>query len=152
MTEEYEFYNPECNLNNYMGDFYNTVFAGGMLEGFTSKKKDLTPEMLFNAELWRSYNILDLYIDENDFNNIKNNLKKFKFLLAKNPVLILISYITIKSSKINNISIGSTIKKIMNDKIISLLIKENNISQYDILRYCRYYQKFIPNLLINIQV
>jgi hypothetical protein len=149
--DNYEYFNNENYMNYGRGDYieYN---IGGIVEGVDIRKKDITPEMIFDGELWGTYNVLDNYITEADYKNIKSSITKFKQYLSKNPSLIIIAFITLKKSKLGGLKLGETIsKKIQTDKLISILMKENGINALDILRYCRYIRKWIPILEKNIQ-
>lgn len=110
--------------------------------------RNLSPDTLFLIDLTKSYDFLDNFISRKEFDEIKNNLDKFNFKNFKNPSLILISFIAMKQSLSNKQQLldPSTFKSIYNNQNILPLIKENNISQYDILRYARFIQLFIPEL------
>lgn len=116
--------------NNYIGGFYGEdrdIFG----------KKTISPEISFQIYLKKSFNFLDNFINEQEFNLIKLSLEKYNHKLFKNPSLILISFIVVKLSKKSDIE-PQKLRFVYSNPDISSLIKENNISLYDILRYCRF--------------
>lgn len=116
------------NKNNYLGGYYDKQ---------QNNYKNITPEISFQIDLLNAYNFLESFIDESEFNMIKNSLDNFNHKLFKNPALILISYLVLKSSKSFSLE-PQKIKLVYTNQDIIPLLKINNISMYDIIRYCRY--------------
>lgn len=112
-------------------------------------KTRLSPEDSFRYDLFSSYNFLSEYITESEFNLLVENIYKFNHKLQKNPSLILIALIVVKRSRKKPIE-PNVIRSVYSDEMVSALIKENSISQYDILRYSRFFilhmDSFVKNL------
>lgn len=123
-----------------------TGYLGGYLDGeINLQRKNITPEIAFQIDLNKSYNYLENYISQNEFDRIRDALNKFNQRLFKNPALILLSFIIVKQSKKNSIE-AQRLRQLYSNPDVVPLIKENNISIYDILRYCRYYILHIPEI------
>lgn len=125
--------------NNDYGGVDKNTYLGGYYEDEKQKnsKKNITPEISFQIDLLNAYDFLDSFIDESEFNLIKNSLDNFNHKLFKNPALILISFIVLKSSKTFSLE-PQKIKAVYTNPNIIPILKINNISMYDIIRYCRY--------------
>lgn len=133
------------NFDNYEYNDGNG-YLGGYLDGeINLQRKNITPEIAFQIDLNKSYNFLENYISQNEFDRIRDVLHKFNQRLFKNPALILLSFIVVKQSKKNSID-AQRLRQLYSKPDVVPLIKENNISIYDILRYCRYYILHIPEI------
>lgn len=138
----------EINKMDFDNYEYNdgTGYLGGYLDGeINLQRKNITPEIAFQIDLNKSYNYLENYISQNEFDRIRDALNKFNQRLFKNPALILLSFIIVKQSKKNSIE-AQRLRQLYSNPDVVPLIKENNISIYDILRYCRYYILHIPEI------
>lgn len=109
---------------------------GGMVENAKNKRSDITPENRFRLELLSSYRFLDSFISRSEFDSIYNSLEKFKFFTSMNPNLILLGFIAFRGDM--------TIAQIMRDVSIHPIIDESKITGYDIIRYKRYYERYLP--------
>lgn len=126
-------------MNDFDNFYYggeNLGYLGGFIEGQEGVKKHITPDIAFQVDLAKAFSFLDNYIYMNEFNKIREAIDSFNHKLFKNPALILISYIVVKISK-KNID-PQALRRIYTDPNVVPLLKDNNISQYDILRYSRY--------------
>lgn len=131
-------------------DNYEYIDGNGYLGGYLDteinlQRKNITPDIAFQIDLNKSYNFLENYISQNEFDRIRDVLHKFNQKLFKNPTLILLSFIVVKQSKKTSID-AQRLKQLYSNPGVVPLIKENNISIYDILRYCRYYILHIPEI------
>lgn len=115
-------------------------YVGGYLDGHNEFGKNISPEIQFQSELKTAYNLLENFISKAEFDNIVQNLTVFNYYLYKNPTLILISFIVLKQSEKNQIN-PQKLKSVFNNHEVSPHIKQNNITQYDVLRYCRFMLK-----------
>lgn len=111
---------------------------GGMIENIKNKNTTITPENRFRMELVESFRFLDSYISKSEFDKIFNSLDKFKFFTSMNPNLIILGFILKKGEM--------TINDIMKAPSISPILEENNISPYDIIRYMRYFNTYLPEI------
>lgn len=112
--------------------------------------RNISPDDVFLKSLSNSRDELQNEILDSDYDVISNYIDKFNNKLYKNPTLIFIAYIVIKKSlqKTKNIidtGIFSSVTE--KDKKIKIIMKENNISSADVLRYTRYIELFIPEIV-----
>ncbi|QIH04956.1 hypothetical protein [Dasineura jujubifolia toursvirus 2a] len=105
--------------------------------GNIEQNKYLTPDVKFSIDLYKSFEFLDNYITNADFEKIKDLSDKYNYKLFKNPALILVSFIIVKWGNYNEITFPN-IKKLFSSHDISPILKENHISIYDIVRYSRF--------------
>lgn len=106
-----------------------------------NKFGNLSPEILFNIDLNNNFSFLDNYITVNEFDRIKESLDVFNQKIFKNPALILTGFIMFKQGlTVNNL------RKLFSSPEMSPILKEYQISQYDIIRYARFYEIFLPHL------
>lgn len=137
----------EQEICEYQSANTNPHFLGGFLEGLQRKRNfNITPEISFQIELQNTCEFLANYLTNRDVDNIKESLDSFNYKLFKNPTLIVLCYLLYKLSK-KQIVNPQSVKLIYTNPDFQPLIRENNISQYDIIRYCRYIEKFILNLI-----
>lgn len=104
-----------------------------------------TPEVMFHIDLNKSREFLDNYINDNEFDRVREFSEKFNYKMFRNPTLIILGYIIYKLSagndgKTTDIDPGK-LHKIFTDGDVNPIIRENNISKYDLLRYSRFYLK-----------
>lgn len=111
-------------------------------------RKNISPEVFFLIDLNNAYNFLQNFLSSNEYDLIKNNLDSYNHQIYKNPALIVISFIFSKNSYIKRKKLDENVFKSMySNAEISPLLKENNISLYDIVRYSRYIQLHIPKFI-----
>lgn len=122
---------------NYRGE--NLGYIGGYIDGQGYPKKLMNPEISFQVDFSRAYDILENHIHKNDFEKLRNNIDIFQNRLFKNPALILLSFIAVRKSKKDiDPQVVKAVYSGLKEEAIKQLIKENGISQCDILRYSRY--------------
>lgn len=112
--------------------------------------RNRSPDDLFLNSLSNARDELQNEILDSDYDAISNYIDKFNNKLYKNPTLIFIAYLVIKKSlqKTKNIiDIGAFSQVTEKDKKIKIVMKENNISAADILRYARYIELYIPEIV-----
>lgn len=126
----------------YIGGYYDN--NGGNL------KIKITPDESFRIDLFNSYNFLSDFIDEAEFNILTENIHNINHKIYKNPTLILVALIIVKRSKKQPIE-PTILRNVYSDEVISILLKENNISQYDLLRYSRYLILHMKNFVSKIK-
>nr|UOX61039.1 MAG: hypothetical protein DiTV3a_F4ORF2 [Diabrotica toursvirus 3a] len=118
------------NLGGYIEDI-----AGGLHQ---QKNIAVSPEISFQVDMNKSYEFLENYLNDYEFNLIKSYVERYNYKLFKNPSLILISFIIIKFSTDGKSLEPKKFREIFSDANILPLIQTNNITQFDLLRYCRY--------------
>lgn len=112
--------------------------------------KRMTLEEAFYADMYNSYVFMDKYVTMNEFESLKEVSELLPHRLFKNPTLILLSFLVIKWSGKNNIDgDAKNVKRVISQPDLNPLIKENNISMYDIVRYTRCLRSLTPRLLVG---
>lgn len=119
---------------------------GGYIDGTNINKLNISPEILFQIDLKKSFDFLEEFITEEEYNQILNIIEKFNFHVFKNPALILISYIIFKNNKGPELT-PVILRYYYNHQNITPLIKINNISQPDIIRYYRFFELHLKQLI-----
>lgn len=112
--------------------------------------RNRSPDDLFLSSLSNARDDLQNEILDSDYDVISNYIDKFNNKLYKNPTLIFLGYIVIKKSlqRTENIidpEIFSLVTE--KDKKNKIIMKENNISASDVLRYARYIKLYIPEIV-----
>lgn len=115
----------------------NFIYTGRNANRFAN----LSPEILFNIDLNNNFSFLENYITSNEFDRIKESLDVFNQKIFKNPALILTGFVLFKQGlSLNNL------RRLFTSPEMSPILKEYQISQYDIIRYARFYELFLPHL------
>lgn len=112
--------------------------------------RNRSPDDLFLSSLSNARDDLQNEILDSDYDVISNYIDKFNNKLYKNPTLIFLGYIVIKKSlqRTKNIidpEIFSLVTE--KDKKNKIIMKENNITASDVLRYARYIVLYIPEIV-----
>lgn len=108
-------------------------YIGGYIEG-VNQKYIFNPEVSFNIDLNRSFEILEDYITKSEFEQIKSFIDKFPHKIFKNPAALLLGFIVVKQSGGSQID-GKKLRALHSHNLCEV----NNISLYDLLRYSRFY-------------
>ncbi|CCA61429.1 hypothetical protein AV955_gp072 [Diadromus pulchellus ascovirus 4a] len=104
---------------------------GGYIEDAEeNNRRYLSPEAWFDIELARAFDFLSRFVDQAEFEIIRNNVRKFPNYLFKNPYLILMGFIAFKERDVRSVTRNS---------VLSPVIASNNIRVYDIIRYTRFF-------------
>lgn len=120
--------------------------------------RNISQDDLFLSSLSNARDELQNEILDSDYDVISNYIDKFNNKLYKNPTLIFIGYIVIKKSLQKSLQKNINKNKSIidptiflsvteKDKKIKIIMKENNISAADVLRYSRYIELYIPEIV-----
>lgn len=113
-------------------------YIGGYLEGQKSKFIALSPDVIFMLELQENWEFLENFIYTSEFDAIKRNIDMFNHKLYKNTALILLGFIVYKYSNFREISVNA-LNDVYTTYEIQPLLKQYQISIYDLLRYSRFF-------------
>lgn len=116
--------------------------------GMISNKIYTSPETQFNVDLYNAFLFLENYILKEEFEKIRELTDLYNYKLFKNPSLILISFIVMKWSNFKEINVFN-VRKIFSMQDISPILKENYVSIYDIVRYCRFIKLHLKNVVAD---
>lgn len=122
---------------NYTGG--DLGYIGGYIDGVPQQRKIImTPEIAFQVDVNKNYEFLENYLNRNELDRIKEYIETYNYKLFKNPTLLLLSFIVVKLSRDQKSLDVVKLRQVYSDPNVLPLIKENNISQQDLIRYCRY--------------
>lgn len=138
-------------MEDYRDYGMNEGILGGYIDGEHGPKKYLAPEVSFQVEMQRVFEVINNhgYIEQYEMDKIMNNIDKINYYLFKNPVLIILSYIVVRDSnkKKDKKDIDPQIlNKVYTNPHMAIFNNDKSISKYNLLRYSRHMLQYMSVL------